>query len=75
MRINVVMLDVKKMNQVIYPDTDIPLISFCGKWLIEAGFQPGDAAVGEVFENAILIRKVNKMNENDFKNIYQKVKS
>jgi hypothetical protein len=75
METNVVLLDVKKMDKKLYPNLDMPTVNLCGKWFLDAGFQPGDSVVGEVFEDAILIRKVKKISEKDLKIIQEKIKS
>ena len=74
METNVVLLDVRKMDQKIYPNQDVPTVNLSGKWFSDAGFCPGDSAVAEVFEDAILIRKVKKINANDLKIILRKIK-
>lgn len=74
METNVVLLDVRKMDLKKYPNQDMPIVNLCGKWFSDAGFHPGDSAVAEVFEEAILIRKVKKINANDLKIIRKKIK-
>jgi hypothetical protein len=71
METNVVLLDVKKMHQ----NQNMPTVNLSGKWFLDAGFQPGDSLVGEVFEGALLIRNVKKINEKDSKIIKQKIKA
>ena len=71
METNVILLDVQKMNT----NQHLPTVNLCGKWFLDAGFQPGDSLVGEVFEGALLIRNVKKINEKDFKVIKQKIKA
>ena len=73
METNVVLLDVRKMDQKIYPNQDVPTVNLCGKWFSDAGFHPGDSIVAEVFEDAILIRRVKKINATDLKIIQKKI--
>jgi hypothetical protein len=73
METNVVMLDVRKMDKKTYPNQDGPIVNLCGKWFSDAGFEPGDSAVAEVFDDAILIRKVKRINANDLKVILRKI--
>ena len=71
---NTIVLEVRKVNQTILP-LNLPAVTLCGKWLLDAGFNPGDNALAEVFEDAVLIRRVKKINKKDFRVIEQKIKA
>jgi hypothetical protein len=73
METNIILLDVKKMDQKLYPDVDIPTVNLCGKWFLDAGFQPGDAVVGEVYDGALLLRNVKKIHPKELKEIESKI--
>jgi hypothetical protein len=57
-------LPVTELKQKIWKGRKLPLITLCGEWLAEAGFQPDDSAMVAIYKNILIIRHVINDNEN-----------
>lgn len=49
---------VKELKQKIWKNRKIPLITLCGAWLADAGFQSKDSAMVAIYKNTLIIRHV-----------------
>ena len=61
------LLPIKEMEQKAWKGRKLPLITRCGEWLAEAGFQPDDSAMVAIYKNTLIIRHV--INDTDNENM------
>lgn len=60
-------MPVRELRQKIWKNRKIPLITLCGAWLAEAGFQPKDSAMVAIYKNTLIIRHV--INDTDHEEV------
>jgi hypothetical protein len=56
----IILLKVKTMKQKIWKDRKIPLVTLCGSYLSDAGFEPNDSAMVAIYKNTLIVRPVKK---------------